>query len=266
MPDTVRSIRRNLDLVQRERGGASRPYFETMQPIILTSDKTMWALRPQAYLFTRYWPAASFVIGGYSHPPFKLPPRFEFVSLGAFADYPVERWTNGLIKFLRSLADDLILFLLDDYWLFREVDNKAIEELTRFMAARENIARCCVCTDRLYAPGITDYARWGHLDIIKSDSKSPYHFSFQASLWRRTALLDLLVPNETPWDAEQRGDQRLREAPYIVIGTRQAPLRYTIAVQRGQFTPDGGYQTPTAAMNQYDLRYILEQGWIPEHV
>ncbi len=237
-----------------------------MQPIIITSDKTMWALRPQAYLFKRYWMAASFVIGGYSEPPFQLPNGFEFSSIGDFAEYPVDRWTNGVIKFLKSLPDDLILFLMDDYWPFRQVDNKAIYEIAAYMDGHRNIARFCVCTDRLYASGVKDYARYGHLDIIQSDPTSYAHFSFQASMWRRKLLIDLLVPNETPWDAETRGDQRLRDAGYLVLGTRQAPMRYTIAVQKGKFTPDGGYQTPVAAMNPDDMAHVYDAGWIPENV
>lgn len=237
-----------------------------MQPIIITSDKTSWALQPQMYLLRRYWPAASFIIGGYTPPPFNLSDRFEFRSIGAFADYPVDRWTNGVIKFLESLKDDLVLFMLDDYWPFRDVDNRAIERIVTYMLAHESVARFCVCTDRLYAAGITDYDRYGHLDIIKSDPASYAHFSFQASIWRRTALLEMLRPDETPWDAETRGDQRLHLSRYIVLGTRQAPLRYTIAVQKGKFTPDGGYQTPVAAMNPLDLQYIMDQEWIPDDV
>ncbi len=235
-----------------------------MQPIIVTSDKTLWALRPQAYLLRRYWPAASFVVGGYTAPKFALPNRFSFYSIGAFADYPVDRWTNGVIAFLESLEDDLVLFMLDDYWPFRNVDNKAIDEITTYMRGHANVARFCVCTDRLYAKGVTDYDRYGHLDIIKSDPQSYAHFSFQASMWRRTALLEMLRPDETPWDAETRGDQRLKDSKYIVLGTRQAPLRYTIAVQKGKFAPDGGYQTPIAAMNPIDLQYIHDQEWIPD--
>lgn len=238
-----------------------------MLPIILTSDKTSWALRPQAYLLRKYWPNASFLIGGYTPPPFSLPDGFAFHGIGAFADYPVGKWSNGVIKFLRALDHDLILLLMDDYWLFRDVDEPAIEQLTQYMHAHEQVARICVCTDRLYASGITDYGRYGHLDLIKSDPTSPYHFSYQASLWRRKLLLEILSMGESPWESEQRGDSRLRQAGYLVLGTRQAPLRYTIAVQKGKFTPDGGYQTPTGAMNQDDWQYITDQGWIPaEHL
>lgn len=235
-----------------------------MQPIIITSDKTSWALRPQAYLLHKYWRDASFLIGGYTAPSFRLPDGFTFHSIGAFADYPVGKWSDGLIAFLLSLSDDLVLLLLDDYWPFRDVDSRAIEELTYYMMAHDSVARLCTCTDRLYASGIQDYGHYGHLDLIRSDPHSPYHFSFQASLWRRKMLLECLAPNETPWQAEDNGNARLRDAGYLVLGTRQAPMRYTIAIQRGVFSPDGGYQSPNAAMNPEDVQYILEHDWLPK--
>ncbi len=236
-----------------------------MQPIIITSDKTSWALRPQAYLIQRYWPAhPAIIVGGYTPPSFALPDGFSFHVIGAFKDYPVEKWTDGLIRFLWSIDDDLVLLLMDDYWLFRDVDHGAIGDIAQYMASHRDVARFCLCTDRLGAKGITDYARLGHLDVIKDDPNSYAHFSFQASMWRKDSLLLCLQPGETPWDAETRGDARLRDLGALVLGTRQAPMRYTIAVQKGKFTPDGGYQTPTAAMNQDDLTYILDQGWIPE--
>ncbi len=238
-----------------------------MQPIIITSDKTSWALRPQAHLIRWYWSQhPPITVGGYTPPPFEVPDGFRFYVIGDFKDYPVGKWSDGLIRFLWSVDDDLVLLLMDDYWLFRDVDNAALIHIAQYMTTHHEVARFCVCTDRLGAHGITDYARLGHLDVIKSDPQSPYHFSFQASMWRKDALLMCLRHGETPWDAETRGDERLRDLEALVLGTRQAPMRYTIAIQKGKFTPDGGYQTPTAAMNPDDLTYITEHGWIPEDV
>lgn len=236
-----------------------------MQTIIITSDKTSWALRPQLWLLKKYWPQhPDILIGGYTPPAFDLPLGVTFYSIGKFEDYPVTRWTDGLIKSLNFVEDDVVLFLMDDYWPFRDIDNRGMAQIANYMHLHSDVARFDVCTDRLYAQGITDYGRLAHLDVIKSDPRSPYHFSYQASMWQRKALLDLLVPGETPWQSEMNGDKRMNDA--LVLGTRQAPLRYTIAVQQGKFTPDGGYQTPTARMNDSDLVYILAQKWIPDHV
>lgn len=236
-----------------------------MQTVILTSDVSMWSIQPQMWLIEKYWRRhGPITIGGYTRPEFSLPIGVEFYSIGDFADYPVHRWTNGLIKLLEAIEDEVILFMMDDYWLFREVDDRAIKLMTDYMLTHTEVIRFCCCTDRLGAAGITDYLRLGHLDVIK-DNGAPYRFSYQASLWQRRDLLDLLVRDETPWQSEQAGDYRMSKDA-LVLGTRQAPMRYTIAIQRGRFTPDGGYQTPNAKMNDADLEYIMSQNWLPAEV
>jgi hypothetical protein len=238
-----------------------------LRTLISTSDKTMWALRPQLYLIDKYWPQhGPIIVGGYTRPDFELPQGVTFHSLGKFEDYPVDRWTDGLIKLLDSISDPIIAFLMDDYWIFRNVDQMAVNLMTDYMLKHPEVARFDLTTDRLYAAGIVDYGRLGHLDLIKSDPRSPYNFSYQAALWRRESLRALLVEHETPWQSEMGGDGRLFESGALVLGTRQAPLRYTIAVQKGKFMPDGGYQLPRNAMNDSDLAYILAQKWIPDHV
>lgn len=235
-----------------------------MQTVILTSDVSMWAVQPQLYLIEKYWKWHGLItIGGYTRPEFSLPAGVEFVSIGKFADYPINFWTNGLINLLNMVEDEVILFMMDDYWLFRDVDDRALRLMTDYMLTHIEVKRFCCCTDRLGAKGITDYGRLGHLDVIKSDPASPYHFSYQASLWQRRDLLNILYPGETPWQSEMHGDAILQQQEALVLGTRQAPMRYTIALQRGKFTPDGGYQTPNAKMNDDDFEYIIKQHWIP---
>jgi hypothetical protein len=43
-----------------------------------------------------------------------------------------------------------------------------------------------------------------------------------------------------------------------VVGTRQNPIRYLIAVQNGKFTPDGGYQVPAPVLRQEDRQTAME--------
>lgn len=233
-----------------------------MRIVIYSSDKTSWSLRPFAYCFQRYWPGDVPVsVFGNNPLPFDLPDNFTWKSVGPFR--PVDEWTTDLIVALNDVADEVICFMMDDYWLNRDVDSVAVNLCAEYMRAHPEVARFDLCTDRLYAAGSADYIKLGYLDVIKGDPMAPYHFSYQASLWRRELLLKCIVPHESPWASEIGGDARLRDLGAAVLGTRQGPLRYTIAVQKGRFMPDGGYQTPSNAMNLKDVEYIRAQNWIP---
>jgi hypothetical protein len=213
-------------------------------------------------LFNLYWSSDQpVIVFGNSELPFKLPRNFSWHSIGPFK--PAEEWTTDLIDALNFIDDEIICLMMDDYWVNRMVDQRAVRWCFLYMREHPEVGRFDICTDRLYARDMTDYTKIGYLDVIKSDPLSPYHFSYQASLWRRETLLKCVAPHETPWQSEISGDARLRETGALVLGTRQGPLRYTIAVQKGQFMPDGGYQTLSNAMNEDDVAYIRGQGWIP---
>jgi hypothetical protein len=60
--------------------------------------------------------------------------------------------------------------------------------------------------------------------------------SMMAGIWNREQLLKVLVPGETPWEVELEGTPRVRELKdeMIVLGTRQWPLRHTLALRGGE--------------------------------
>jgi len=237
-----------------------------MQPIIITSDKTSWSLRPLLHLARKYWPDMPRpIIGGYSRPEFELGAA-DFVSLGRFADYPVGKWSDGLINFLSLIDDPIVLLMMDDYWLNAPVNHAAIDYLARYVEWHPYIARLDVTGDRLGASNWSRFDDAGGLTLIKSDPHSLYHFSYQAALWRKSLLLECLRAGETPWQSEMNGDQRLRDLGYTVLGTTQPPMRYTIAVQQGKLALDGGYQTAAYAVPQDDAAYIVAQDWIPREL
>lgn len=208
-----------------------------MKVFVLTSDKYLGALQPFAWLFNRYWSAEqSVVVGGYVPPAFNLPANFDFYSIGDQKDYPVNKWSNGLIKLLEAYPNETVFCLmLEDYWLSRPVNRQAVRMLHDYMIQFGYTLKIDLMTDRLYAAGMTDYGTCGYLDLIRSDPASQYHMSLMTGLWRRDQLLRFLIPDESPWDVELQGTPRVRAAAndVLVLGTRQAPVRHILAHRRG---------------------------------
>jgi hypothetical protein len=232
-----------------------------MRTICFTSDKRSWAMPAFAHQWDKYT-RLPFEFAGYTDPGVKATLGHTFHSIGDFSDYPFEKWSDGVIKFLSSIHDDLILWMMEDFWLLREVDILAVHLLENYMLQHPDIARMDLSSDRASNRYILDTGYLGHLDLVESTPEIVYHFSFQAGIWRRKMLLDCMTVGETPWEAEINGNARLIEHGYRVLGTRQRPMRYLIAVQQGKVTLDGGYQGKAFGLYGNDREELDRLGYL----
>lgn len=203
--------------------------------LVTTSDKYLPALRPLAHLMERYWkPQPEVIVGGFAHPDFDLPSNWTFHSLGPQELFPFGKWSNALAKFLREVEGEVFLLILEDMWPIRPVDTEALDILYRYMLQFEYVAKMDLCGDRLYAMGMQPYGHVGRLDLVKSMPGSPYHLSLMPGFWRKRHLMQVLIPDESPHDVELQGTMRLSHyQEVIVLGTRQWPLRVTLALRGG---------------------------------
>jgi len=238
-----------------------------MRILICTSDVTSWMLRACLWLLDRHWPQRPpVVVGGYTRPA--LPPGVTFFKIGAFADYPFERWSDGVLRFLASQPDEIFLWHMDDFWLVRDVDDAAVRLLESHLRDNPHLARIDLTADRLYASTMRAAGTLGPLHLVLTPPNTPYQLSFQSGLWRRAALLQYLAPGEDPGQAEVRGAHRMTRANANVLGTIEAPFRYLIAMQHGQLhIDDSGYQVPPVALLPEDKAELARLGYLePEKV
>lgn len=224
---------------------------------VFASDKYLWALRIMLHLYQKYW-AWPVIVFGFSRPEFEMPPCARFESLGEFKDYPAGKWSDAVIKGLKSTGDKYAVVLLEDYWLTRHVNSSAIRSLGAYVMQHGDIARGDLTTDRLYADKMSELEPYDDLDIITNDKDSAYNFSTQASIWNKQALIDALIPGESAWEAEVNSNTRLMAAGWRVVGTRQCPVRYIIGVQGGKLSLMGGYQVPAPKWKNADLADVVE--------
>lgn len=207
-----------------------------MRVYVMTSDKYLPALRPFAWLFNKYWGEDQPVTAvGFTPPDFDLPPNFDFLSLGAFRDYPVTRWSDALLKLLSIIPDEPFIMMLEDYWLTRPVYREAVTMMYDYCRQFRYVLRVDLTGDRLHAAGASLYGQCGHLDLIWSDPESQYHMSMMTAVWNPHNLRRVLIPGETPWQVELEGTPRLRvlRDEMIVLGTREWPVKHTLAFRNG---------------------------------
>lgn len=205
--------------------------------IVMTSDKYLYALKPFAHLFMKYWAYWQEVtVLCFAKPDFELPANFNVVSMGRQDNYPVDKWSNAILEYLTVHNEiDRFVLMLEDYWLTRKVDSEAVSLLFDYSRANPNVIKVDLCGDRLYAAGMTSYGAHDRLDLIKSDYTSQYHMSLMAGIWNRELFLKYVYRDQSPWDVELFGTTVLAEAKddVLVIGTRQWPVRYILALRNG---------------------------------
>lgn len=236
-----------------------------MRILCISSNVTGWMCRGMLWLLDRHWPGhPPVVVGGYDRP--ELPAGVDFHKIGEWADYPVHRWSDGLIRFVESQPDETFILTFDDFWLIADVDNDVVEYCAAAFNVMTTIARLDLTDDRAKSGAALPYlgpAGWGQCDLITTPPNTPYQLSFQTGLWRRRELLAHLVPGETPAEAEIRGASRMSISRAQVLGTLQAPLRYLIVMQHGKVhIDDPGYQAPGTALLPEDRAELDRLGYL----
>ena len=244
-----------------------------MKVIVLTSDNYLNALRPFAWLFNKYWHERNnqeVIVAGFRPPPFDLPSNFTFFSIGDQTNYPVTKWSNALIKVMSHFPQEKVFCLmLEDYWITEPVWTDEVYMLERYMKQFGYVLKMDLFTDRRYANGVTDYAMCGHIPLIKSAFDSPYHMSLMCGLWNRNQLLNILIPDESPWDIEIVGTSRLAEKKddVLVLGTKSwtdnpdtCPVRHTLAHRRGDPS-----ELLLSDIHPEDLRILKEISFLAEN-
>jgi len=209
--------------------------------IVTTCDKSDWTLQPFAYLFNRYWDQGEKVnIVSESVPPFRLPDNFKVHPIDLDGQkWPIARWSDGLIKYLNSISEQFVIIMLDDYWLTRHVDVHAVYAILEYMSNYRSILRVDLTLDRLYAGGPKyphddpDHDHYAHLDFVNRPN-TPYQMSLMPGMWNKKLLLDVLQLEWTPWQVELTGTGKVNENGYVVLGTRQWPVRICNALRNGK--------------------------------
>jgi len=238
-----------------------------MRVYVMTSDRYLHMLRPFGFLFNKYWSAdQEVIVCGFTPPPFSLPPNFRFMSLGRFEDYPINRWSDALIRLLLLIPDEVFGLMFEDYLITRPVHMDAIRMLYDYMVQFKYVLKMDLITDRRFAAGVVPYGHCGYLPLVKSDYNSPYHMSMMAGLWNRNLMGRFVIPNETPWDLEITGTTRVAAAKdsVIVLGTEtwtdnryECPLHHTLAHRGG----DPG-KLLLDELNPADVEEMIQLGYI----
>jgi hypothetical protein len=230
-----------------------------MIPIyLLTNRKHHWLLQGFAYLFNQFWsPEQKVTVVSYGRNDLKLPENFAFHSI-AKENYPAHQWSDGIIRFLTQINDDVFVTFLEDFWLNRLVDRQAVQFMFDWM--KEN-------SDGILRLELWRSVRskrqarvWGQIrgiPIMQSVQGTKYRMNLQCNIWNRHQLMRVLMPGENPWQVEIRGTERVDQLGQTVLGVKEPLVNYEPIFQKGRLDHGSMQKIPKP-----DLVHITSRGWL----
>ncbi len=162
---------------------------------MLSCDKYADLWTPFFQLFRRFWPDCPFPVYLVSN---RL--RADIASVHQIQVGADLSWSDTLATALRRLDQPYVLLVLDDLFLLERVPSGEVVALLAWMidSGANHL--------RLHPPPLPDKPHDARVGIVSPGAL--YRTSTQFSAWRKSAMLELLVPGESAWDFEISGSGR----------------------------------------------------------
>jgi len=127
-------------------------------------------------------------------------------------------WTAMQRRALGWVSSEVILFMLDDFWLTGPVDTKSLVEFADLIMDKK--------VDRIHLTNFGDEKRTpckSNIDrrLNGYTKGSRYRTSLQAGLWRVDTFLSLMRDGESPWDFETKGSVRSQDSSFMFLNVKE---------------------------------------------
>lgn len=169
--------------------------------IVSSHDKASDLWEPFFRLFDLYWPDCPYSVFLVSNR--KSGPRRPYLKTMTVGKD--QHWASNLKKVLTRIDSEYILYLQDDYFFDRPVNQKLLSQGIKFLKQHRGACLRLMPSPRPDVP-IHGSKLYG---LISNDAK--YRVCLQAGIWKKTTLMSLLVDGEDGWDMESKGTDRSKK-------------------------------------------------------
>lgn len=187
--------------------------------VVATSDEFEDCWTPFFVLLEKYWPDCHHPIILSTGEKSFVYPGLDIQSAMAYKRHGDKAaWSQRLLHSLEGVKTELVLLLLDDFFINGPVDVDTVNACCRIMQEEQYsvITLTNHDTNRRSKPTANPL-----LDEV--EATSPYRLSTSPALWRKTSLMKYLRPNENVWMFEIFGTRRshkIRDSFYRVNNTQ----------------------------------------------
>lgn len=116
-------------------------------------------------------------------------------------------FSSRLLKALENVKTDIVLLMLDDFYMNKPVNKTIIDNAVQEMILNKKIK----CVNLFEGQSQNNYGKEDYNPyFVVKDNKKPFSATTQASFWDKKYLIKLLHKGESAWDFEWIGSIRNR--------------------------------------------------------
>jgi hypothetical protein len=179
-----------------------------------------------------------------------------YVSLDATQVGGAGNWARYILRYLKTLTDELVIFALDDYFLSGPINMLRYALLENRITDYEDIICARLCSNAFYTPN--EYEPLDD-DLLVLTNKANYSATTQYCIWRREALVRLLEMVYDPWQFEILGSQFLNATGKKVIGSVIPALDYPDC---SALSSKWNNRVRVRDNRPNDIAFLIEQGYL----
>ena len=187
----------------------------TYSILVNTCDNFEDCWDPFFNLLSKYWPNCKGKIylnteyKDYSYPGLDIIP----VKGCERNNFPRDKratWSQCLKWALDVIDTDIVLYMQEDYFLKRDVNDNLFENELKQISDNDNIQRIFLLSQAQNNKRLSLI----HTQYYLDNRKSEYYAHTQAALWKTKALNSLIKIDESGWDFEKYVSKRAQFFPY----------------------------------------------------
>lgn len=153
-------------------------------------------------------------------------------------------WSKRLIKLLKKIDSEFVLFMLDDFWITEPVDTNAINRIKSYMENDKQMGFVCLKNEGGKKNKIPETSRrinCKYPELVQCLSREPFRITTQAGIWRRKYLIKILRSHESAWYFETRATWRSKFYKSKIYDIKRTAIKY----------PVGGFLWGGKCYNEY---------------
>ena len=171
--------------------------------------------------------------------------------IGIKSKYSNLDFSSRLLKALKSVKTELVLFMLDDFYLLSSVDDAMFKQTIEIFNDKK--VGCAILHDEISHKPFSEKDYNENFVILKKSA--PFRATTQAAIWRVSFLKSLLRRGESPWQFEYLASFRSRRKKKIIL-FRKDSIRFFFNYPYGGVFGDGKVREEFAHLVSSDKHLI----------